>query len=550
MGSLHAKVGVFPSNWVSDRVNWLLVLALLLWTCQAAFMVSRVDTWLDEGMYLIKSASYALGRTKPYSIDDPTSYPPLYFLTLGTAQRIFGEGHLTGRILSVLFSLSSIVLLYIAALRCLGNKFAAGIAVLVFALNPMAVAYMSTATPYALVTLLTLASFLFVTRSEMVPLWAKAPIMGSLAASLILTRINLFVTLPLFAALYLIVQRDNIRIALLILIAAIIFAAGWITLSISYFGGGLAETLLYVPGIDRFLWRWSTVGSEMHDVITLTHSPNDLDFSWSVVNEVVYRYFVQLYPTILIPAISGIVLVLLCDGISLTSFCAVYFIIMTAAHLIGSQRYCPPCVMAYTNYVLAFAAIPAAYFLSAIAARLPRNVTIAVFVFGAAFGTYFASQKRNIGMLVPTAWDNPLKIEARLAESTKGYLPEGRILALSGSYQTFQAIWLAGGELEPYSIAFLPSIREPRADLDPATKTRAEEALTLRGFRTSDGVIRDLRRPMSAVVVQERPAIFEALIPYVGAQNAQRIHTALLSGYNRVAEITVGDKSISIWRQK
>ena len=551
MDSLRAKVGASLHAWVTDRSFWLVALALLLWISQAAFMMERVDTWLDEGMYLIKSANYAFGRIEPYSIDDPTSYPPLYFLLLGTAQRIFGEGHLTGRLLSVLLSLSSIILLYLAALRCLRDKFAAGIATLVFSLNPMAIAYMSTATPYAFVTLLTLVSFLFITRSEIAPLWARAPIMGTLAASLILTRINLIVALPLFASLYLILQREKFRVALAVLAGAMIVGLGLIVISIGYFGSGLAETLAFIPGLVRILWRWTDVGSQMRDVMSLTGSPIDFDLDWGVVRQVLDRYFFRLYPTILAPALLGTALVIVSrDRLSLTSFCAFYVVSMTLIHLIGSQSYCTPCLMAYTNYFLAFAAIPAAFFLNAIAILLPQNVTIAVFVVSAALGTYFSIQKQNIGRLLPSAWDDPLKIEARLAASIKGLLPEGRILALSGSYQTFQAIWLAGGMIEPYSISFLPNIREPHAELPPPTRARAEEALSLRGFRSSEGIIRDLRRPMPAVVVQERPPIFETLVPYVGSQKADQIHNALLSGYNRVGEITDGDKSISIWRPK
>jgi 4-amino-4-deoxy-L-arabinose transferase-like glycosyltransferase len=551
MGQLRAQVGASLHILTTDRGIWLVALALLLWIVQASFMVLRVDTWLDEGMYLIKSANYVFGRVEPYSIDDPTSYPPLYFLLLGTAQRIFGEGHLTGRLLSVLLSLSSILLLYFAALRCLRDKIAAGIATLIFALNPMAVAYMSTAAPYAFVTVLSLLTFLFVIRSETVPPLARATIMGSLAASLILTRINLIVTLPLFAALYLILQREAFRLALLTLAGSIVVAGAWMAISIWYFGSGLVETLAFLPGLNHILWRWTDIGSQMRDVISLTGSPIEFDTKWSVVKEVADRYLFQLYPTILVPTMLGTVLVLISrDRFSLTGFCALYFVVMTLVHLIGSQSYCPPCLMAYTNYYLAFAAIPAAFFLSAIAVRLPRHVTIVVFTIAAAVGTYFSSQKQNLGMLVPMAWSDPLKIEARLAESMKRFLPEGRILALSGSYQTFQAIWMAGGMVEPYSISFLPSIREPRADLDPATKARGELALPLRGFRSSEGVIRDLRRPMSAVVVQERPPIFEALVPYVGALNAERIRSALLSGYDRVGEATDADKSISIWRPK
>jgi hypothetical protein len=79
MGSFRTKVGASSHGWMADHGLWLVALALLLWISQAAFMPERVDTWLDEGMYLVKSSNYAFGRIEPCSLDDPTSYPPVYF---------------------------------------------------------------------------------------------------------------------------------------------------------------------------------------------------------------------------------------------------------------------------------------------------------------------------------------------------------------------------------------------------------------------------------------------------------------------------------------
>lgn len=538
-------------NWLADSSQLIFVAAVAIWLLQAAYMVGHVDTWLDEGLYLIKSAQYFSGRVQPYSLEDATSYPPLYFYVLGAAQWLFGPGHLTGRLLSVFFSLCTIILLRKVAERCLQDRLAASLAVLIYAANPMAVAYMSTATPYAIITLLTLSSFLVATETKPIRPLLHTAMMGALAAALILIRLNLAITLPMFALLHLAVRWDAPKRALAALVGAGLTAVGLLAISILIFGRGLLETLMFLPGLTHLLWRLTDVGTEMHDVLTLTTSPTDLQFNWSAVRDVANRYFLQLYPTLLIPAVPGGALsVIQFRRLPLAGFCTVYFVVMTLAHLFGSQSYCPPCLMAYANYFLPFAAIPAAFFLTALVARLAASVAMIGLIVFILAGAYYTSTRSRLGMLIPEAWSNPLVHEQRLAQSLKPLLPKGRILVLSGRYQTVQAVWLAGGFVEPYSVSLLSNLREPLDSLDPPARAKARRVLQLRGFRDSAALIEDLKRPVAAVVVQDEPALASALGPYLGAANTEQVENTLRERYARVGEAAESNGRVSVWLPK
>lgn len=536
---------------IADPADRLFMAAVAIWLIQAAYMVWHVDSWLDEGLYLIKSAAYFSGQVQPYSPDDATSYPPLYFYVLGAAQSLFGQSHLTGRLLSVFLSLCTLFLLRRAADRCLRDRLAGSLAVLLYAANPMIVAYMSTATPYAIVTLLTLASFLVVTETAPPHPQLQTAMMGMLAAALILIRLNLVITLPMFAALHLLVRGDAPKRALATLAGAGLLMGACLAFSIAIFGHGLLETLTFLPGLSQILWRLTDVGTEMHDVLTLTRSPTDLQFSWTAVREVVNHYFLQLYPALLLPAIpGGLLSVVYFRRLPLAGFCAVYFGVMTLVHLFGSQSYCPPCLMAYANYFLPFAAIPASLFLMTVGARIPASTARAgLILFVLAVNSYAASKSR-LGMLIPDWWSKPIVNVQSLAQTLKPLLPDGRILVLSSKYQPVQAVWLAGRFVEPYSISLFPNLREPLDGLDPKTQAKARHALQMRGFRDTTALVEDLNRPTAAVVLQEEPPLGDMLAQYLGKPNAEQIESTLHERYSKVGEASGGNATVSVWLPK
>ncbi|MCA1532187.1 glycosyltransferase family 39 protein [Bradyrhizobium sp. NBAIM03] len=536
---------------IADPADLLFIAAAAIWLIQAVYMIGHVDSWLDEGLYLIKSGEYFSGRVQPYSLEDATAYPPLYFYVLGAAQWLFGHGHLAGRLLSVFLSLCTLILLRKSAHRCLRDRPAAALAVLIYAANPMVVAYMSTATPYAIITLLTLASFLVVTETKPLHPLLQATSMGVLAAALVLIRLNLAATLPMFAAVHLLVSGQAKKRALATLGGAALVAGACLVVSIMIFGHGLFETLSFLPGLAQILWRFTDVGTEMQDVLTLTRSPNDLQFSWSVVREVANRFFLQLYPALLLPAIPGGALSLVhFRRLPLAGFCTLYFVVMTLVHLLGSQSYCPPCLMAYANYFLPFAAIPAALCLVTIGARIPASAGRTGLILFILATDYYAASRSRLGMLISDWWSNPLANVQTLAQSLKPLLPDGRVLVLSGKYQPVQAVWLAGRFIEPYSVSLFPNLREPLDGLDPETKAKARHALQMRGFRDATALIEDLKRPAAAVVLQEVPPLGDMLAVYLGKPNAEQVENTLRERYSKVGDASEGNVTVSVWLPK
>jgi len=167
-----------------------------------------------------------------------------------------------------------------------------------------------------------------------------------------------------------------------------------------------------------------------------------------------------------------------------------------------------------------------------------------------AAGGYFTATRSRLGLLIPKPWSNPLVHVQRLAQPLRQLLPKGRILVLSGKYQTVQAAWLAGGFVEPYSVSLLPNLREPLDSLDAAAKAAAHRILRLRGFRDSTALIQDLERPMAAIVLQEEPAMAATLAPYIGATRAEQVESILRQRYTRIGEGSEDSGTVSVWVPK
>ena len=145
----------------SDRFALpILIVCLLFAICQLAFNALTLDTWMDEGKYLMKGYWYLTGQVPPYSTIDPTFYMPLPFYSVGAMQWLFGIGYLPGRALAIFFAIACLVLVYLTGAR-IGHSRLAGVgAAVLVAGYPVTLTYFATATPYAMVSCLSLALIL------------------------------------------------------------------------------------------------------------------------------------------------------------------------------------------------------------------------------------------------------------------------------------------------------------------------------------------------------------------------------------------------------
>jgi len=123
-----------------------------------------------------------------------------YNFTLHFWVNIFGTSDSAARLLSVLFSLASLVLIFLFSLKNYGFKIAAFVLVL-FALNPLSVAYANEARGYSMGTFFTLSASLilwqFIFHKEVDKPWLKVLLYGLCAGLALLSH---YLTASVFIA--------------------------------------------------------------------------------------------------------------------------------------------------------------------------------------------------------------------------------------------------------------------------------------------------------------------------------------------------------------
>ncbi len=161
-----------------------------------AWAYAHIQTsFVDEGGYLYIGSLYARGILQPFqSYTIPAWYAPLSYLIPGQIEKWAGAGLLTGRFLSIFFSVVMLVALWWTARR-FGGNWGGALVVCAIALTPISIQIYSLAISQALAACL-LAGSLFFILGEKRSLWQIA--LGSLLAGLmVMTRHNLVLTLPL-----------------------------------------------------------------------------------------------------------------------------------------------------------------------------------------------------------------------------------------------------------------------------------------------------------------------------------------------------------------
>src|SRR3954451_1053639 len=124
--------------------------------------LSTQSFWLDEAI-AINSARLDLGgMTDPLARTEGN--PPFYFLLLDGWMRVFGDSEAAVRSLSALIGTATIVLAFEIGRRLATVRVGIVLAALV-AVNPLLVWFSQEARPYALLVLLSGASFLFFAES-------------------------------------------------------------------------------------------------------------------------------------------------------------------------------------------------------------------------------------------------------------------------------------------------------------------------------------------------------------------------------------------------
>jgi hypothetical protein len=239
---LKAMIRKLPSTRMADA---LAVLGLVVYFVQSLIYAHQMLSLIDEGMYVFKGYFFAIGRYWPYQeYGFWTNHMPLSFLIPGYAQALFGPGIRTARFFAVFQGTLTITAVWLTARRLSGNWWGA-FATWTLALNPLLIKTYSLGLSQGVVAVLLSWSLFFVLGRERAR-WHI--ILGSvLAGMVLLTRINMFIVLP-------------------ILIGYVFWQHGWRKGMIALFAGFGAVVLVHViywPGIMRMWDIWTQAGAKL-----------------------------------------------------------------------------------------------------------------------------------------------------------------------------------------------------------------------------------------------------------------------------------------------
>lgn len=218
-----------------------LVIAVVLAAGLALRLLVHSPLWLDEAL------SVNIARLPLPDLFDALrrdGSPPLYYLLLHGWIRWFGTGDAAVRSLSVLFSVATLPLAWLAGRR-LGGRVTAWAAVLLLAASPFAVRYASETRMYALLMLLALAAWLAFTGSLREPAATRLVALGLLSGLMLLTH---YWAPYLLAAMFLAAcwfARDRQKRPAALRTAAAMAAGG----------------LLFVPWVPSFLFQARHTGT-------------------------------------------------------------------------------------------------------------------------------------------------------------------------------------------------------------------------------------------------------------------------------------------------
>lgn len=535
----------------SDRFAfWALMVCLLFAICQLGFNGLTLDTWMDEGNYLMKGYWYLTGRVPPYSTLDPTFYMPLSFYTVGSMEWLFGIGYLPGRWLAIFFAIACLGLVYLAGTRLGGSRLAGVGAVVLVVGYPVTLTYFATATPYAMVSSLSLALvFVLLTVRARRAAYAAS---GVILWALLFTRPDMLPIAMIPTGWALLIEPGR-KLQCLAIAFVTFLAASVVTLWA--FGPGLVEVVLDVPGLGHIARLMGVPAAPVSNILPLTVSPLDPVLSLGDIPFNFFLYFFQPYF-----GLSAITLIMISlrivsaretgeRQVKPIDLILAYFWITTILHYLLSLSYCVNCIIGYTNYFLPVGALAVAALLGEIS-RLTRGprlmqaaficvcITAVVTQASPSFPTLLRPESNNIRT---AATELSLQLRPNLSATS-------RVLVLCDSVEAAQAVWLAGGVIEPRSLYLPTNFREPKPGLTKDERDKVEAVVWDAGFWSEDSMRRALSRSYRMLLIERRASYGDPLDRMV--RDGIPFGDVVATHFWLAATSKVGDRTFELYQRR
>ena len=531
-----------------DRfARWMLLACLLFAIGQLGFNAFTLDTWMDEGKYLMKGYWYLTGRLPPYSTLDPTFYMPLSFYTVGAMEWLFGIGYLPGRALMVLFAIGCLVLVYRTG-TLIGRSRLAGVGATVLVVGyPVTLTYFATATPYAMVSFLSLALSLVVLAVSARRIAYAAS--GVILWALLFTRPDMLPIAMIPTGWALLIEPGR-RLECLAIAFLTFLAASFATLAL--FGHGLLDVVLDVPGLSHIATAMGVPAAPISKILPLTVSPLDPILPFGEIPVYFNLYFFQPYFAVSMITLAVIALRIFSvwretreRQLKPIDLILAYFWITTILHYLLSLSYCLDCIIPYTNYFLPVGALGVAALLGEIS-RLTRGPRL---MYAALICVGIIAVRTQVSPAFPTllrpASDNVRAAATELSVQLRPKLSAtNRVLVLCDRVEAAQAVWLAGGLIEPRSLYLPTNFREPKPGTTKDERDKIDSITWGAGFWNEDSMRRALKESYRTLLIERRASYSEALgrtvrdgIPFGDVVAAHFTLTATAMVGNRTFEL-------------
>jgi hypothetical protein len=536
----------------SDRFAlWALTACLLFAIVQLGFNVFTLDTWMDEGKYLMKGYWYMTGQVPPYSSVDPTFYMPLPFYSVGAMERLFGIGYLPGRALMVVFAIACLVLVYLAGVRIGRSRLAGAAATVLVVGYPVTLTYFATATPYAMVSALSLALILalIAVRTR----WLAYAVSGVILWVLLFTRPDMLPFAMIPAGWALLIEPERKLQCLAVTFLAFIVPS---VVTVWVFGRGLLDVVLDVPGLSQVAMALGVPPAPITGILPFTTSPLDPTLAFDDIPTYFKLYFFQPYRAVSVVTLAMIALRIFSAWretgerrLKPIDLIVAYFWITAILHYLLSLSYCINCIIPYTNYFLPVGALAAAALLGEIS-RLTRSHLATSAAFGCFCLVAVAMQASPFfPTLLRPASDSVRAAATQLALELRPNLSATeRVLVLCDRVEAAQAVWLAGGVIEPRSLYLPANFREPKAGLPKDERDKVDQIVWEAGFWSEQTMRRALTETYRTLLIERRNSYMDQFGGVV--RDGIPFGEVVAAHFGLAATLKLGERTFELYRRR
>lgn len=154
---------IVAKKWLGNNTGklfkLLLIITIAFFLIETVYYIIFLNTWFDEGEFTYKAWLTSDNLAHPFE-DFRNKYPSFSFYIQVLLQKTFGPTILGARILSVLFLIGSLILLYKICKR-IGNRWTGLLAISFLVFNPYLTGYYSSAKNYSWVIFFSLLAIWF-----------------------------------------------------------------------------------------------------------------------------------------------------------------------------------------------------------------------------------------------------------------------------------------------------------------------------------------------------------------------------------------------------